>query len=258
LVEGLQEVTYAGTVTPEGGPACHALELVYADYDATLWVEQGDTPLPMRLALDLTRAYAKAGAAQEVHVALDFSDWELNPTFEAGRFTFEIPSDATEMRMTAQEQARNPQLALIGEPAPAIDATLLGGAPFSLADHKDQDIVILEFWATWCGPCRMAMPAVAEVANAYADKGVVLYAVNIKEPEAKVQAFIDNMNYGHPVVLDPQGRAGAAYKASNIPQTVIVGKDGTVQAVHRGFSPYLRKQLSEELDTLLAGKSLVE
>ena len=131
-----------------------------------------------------------------------------------------------------------------------------GGDKLALADHLGEDIVILDFWATWCGPCIQAMPALIEVADDYRDRNVVFYAINQREPASAVENFIKDREWDLLVPMDPQGSVAGQYKVRGIPQTVVIGKDGTVQSVHVGFSPDLREKLSGELDALLAGESL--
>lgn len=256
LPDGLQDIQFLGPESLDGTVVCDKLKLVYSDYELTLWISQGDAPLPQRFEMDLSRAYSKMGLDTKIIVRFTFTGWETNPAFAADRFVFTPPEGVTEKTAQQPGKPADPHAAMLGKTAPAVELGLLGGANFSLADHKDRDVVILEFWATWCGPCRQAMPLLSEVANAYADKNVVLYAINLKESPEQVQRFVDQMKFMYPVALDKTGSVQAHYLASSIPQTVLIGKDGTIQAIHRGFSPYLRKQISEELDKLIAGESL--
>ncbi len=95
-----------------------------------------------------------------------------------------------------------------------------------------------------------------EVANEYKDKGVILIAVNLRESSQKIHSFLQGQGL-HPIVaLDKDGAVGNAYKAQYIPQTVIIGKEGIVQAVHVGAIPNLKQMLKKELNDLLAGKKL--
>ena len=70
---------------------------------------------------------------------------------------------------------------MIGKPAPEFTLPLLDGGIFELAAHRGKEIVLLDFWATWCGPCRAAMPVLVDVAKEYADKGVRYYAIDLRE-----------------------------------------------------------------------------
>jgi thiol-disulfide isomerase/thioredoxin len=146
---------------------------------------------------------------------------------------------------------------LLAKPAPSFKLELLNGGEFDLSHQKDKNIVILDFWAIWCGPCRSVMPIMEEVANEYKDKGVILIAVNLRESPQAIRSFLQEQGL-HPIVaLDRDGAVGNIYRAEFIPQTVIIGKDGIVQAVHVGALRNLKKILKKELDDLLAGKKLV-
>ena len=145
---------------------------------------------------------------------------------------------------------------LLGQKAPTFTAPMLDDSSFELAQHLDKNVIILDFWATWCGPCVRALPIIADVAASYKGQGVEFFAVNLGDEPAAVQAFLDEHKLSVPVVLDRDGRIGDLYKAEAIPQTVIIGKDGVVQVVHVGFSANLQSELSHELDALVAGKKL--
>ena len=121
---------------------------------------------------------------------------------------------------------------LLGQKAPTFTAPMLDDSSFELAQHLDKSVIILDFWATWCGPCVRALPIITEVAAGYKDQGVEFFAVNLGDEPAAVQAFLDEHKLSVPVVLDRDNRIGELYKADAIPQTVIIGKDGVVQVVH--------------------------
>ena len=190
-----------------------------------------------------------------------YKDWAENPTFAADTFVFNVPERALKAESLAdmvggaggREAGPHP---LLAKAAPAIKLDLLGGGTLDLAALKDKNVVILDFWATWCDPCRKAMPIIDKVAREYKDKGVLLYAVNIQETREDIQRFVDDSGLHLAIALDKEGSVARAYQANSIPQTVIVGKDGTVQVVHVGLSPNLEDELKKELDALVAGKDL--
>ena len=152
----------------------------------------------------------------------------------------------------AEAEAPHP---LLGKPVPHFQLERLGGGKVQLAKHRDK-VVILDFWATWCGPCVTALPIIAKVAAKYRDRGVVFYAVDLGETPDEVKKFLTDEKLDIPVILDRDDAVGKMYEAKAIPQTVLVGKDGTVQVVHVGLKADLETVLSGELDGLLAGKNL--
>ncbi len=145
---------------------------------------------------------------------------------------------------------------LLGEVAPQLELSILDGGDFNLAEHQGEHIVILDFWATWCGPCRMSMPIIEAVAKEYADRGVLLYFVNQGDSGESARGFISNANLTSPVVMDNLLIAARSYEVNAIPQTVIIGIDGRVQQIHVGASANLAQELRDDLDALLAGNEL--
>ncbi len=147
---------------------------------------------------------------------------------------------------------------LVGKPAPAFTLDTLDGGKVDLAAHKGKDVVVLDFWATWCGPCVQALPILTDVTREYRDKGVVFYAVNQREEAEVIGEFLKKKKLDVSVALDSQGKIGNLYGVEGIPQTVIIDKNGTVQIVHVGFGPDLRQRLPRELDAVLAGKNFAK
>ncbi len=130
----------------------------------------------------------------------------------------------------------NPADALVGKDAPAFTLTGMDGKTVSLADLKGK-VVVLDFWATWCPPCRASLPHLDKFYQEKKGDGVQVFAVNESEEKDKVTAFVEKTKLGVPILLDSEGKAGAEYKANAIPETVVVGKDGKVVKVFVGFDP---------------------
>jgi thiol-disulfide isomerase/thioredoxin len=132
---------------------------------------------------------------------------------------------------------------------------LLDGTAITLEQHRGQEIVLLDFWATWCGPCRRELPVLVEVAEQYRSRGVVLYAVNQGETPDEIRRFLDQAKLAVTVALDTADTGGSVYGVEGIPTLVVIDKQGIVQAVRVGFSPSLKAELTEQLDALLAVRS---
>ena len=136
----------------------------------------------------------------------------------------------------------------VGKLAPAFTATDLDGHRVSLADLKGRPVLI-NFWATWCTPCREELPLIESAYRAYREQGFTVVAVDYKESVGPVRKFWTDLHLEPPPILDPDGRIAEAYgvglSTTGLPVSVFVARDGTVSA----FSPwaldpdYLARQL---------------
>ena len=140
---------------------------------------------------------------------------------------------------------------LVGQPAPAVRLDLLDGSKFDLAEHKGR-VVVLDFWATWCGPCLQSMPLVEGVAREFADRGVELVAVNMEEEPGPVKSVLDRHKLRMPVALDRDGVAAARYAVTAIPQVVVIDRDGKVARLFVGGGKETADSLRKCLQQLLA------
>jgi peroxiredoxin len=122
---------------------------------------------------------------------------------------------------------------LIDRPAPPFTAPALDGTTsVSLADLRGR-VVLLDFWATWCGPCTTQYPHLNQWHQQYADKGLQIVALSDEEPDL-VREYVAQVGLGYPIALDPGERIRAAYLVPGIPTTVIIDKAGIVRFVAVG------------------------
>ena len=128
---------------------------------------------------------------------------------------------------TAAEPPPGTESDLVGKPAPDFTLDLLGtpGSHFTSPTARGS-VVILDFWATWCGPCLQAMPQVERVADEFKDRGVKLIAVNLQETPEQITAILERQGWHPTVALDREGAVAAKYKAVAIPQTVVIDREG--------------------------------
>lgn len=119
-----------------------------------------------------------------------------------------------------------------GEQYRDFTAALVDGSSFTLSEQKGK-VVLLNFWATWCGPCVGELPAFPRLIEDYGDQ-LSLIAVNCREDADTVRAFLDKNGYTFPVALDEDGTVSALYPTDGIPYTVVIGPDGTIAAIQLG------------------------
>lgn len=274
LVGGSNEVKYVGREESKSGPV-DRIRVAAPQFDVDLLVAAEGEAWLVAIVPDMKRMLEMVPEEfrdQMPKTELLFQDWKRAETMPAETFAFKPPegSQKVESLMKAMQDeferggngddgnAANPHEAMLGNPAPAVELDLLDGGKMTLAQHKGKDVVVLDFWATWCPPCVKGLPVVSKVCADMKDKGVVFYAVNQRENVDTIKSFLEKRELKLLVPLDKTGKAGKAFNVSGIPQTVLIGRDGTVQAVHVGFMPSMEAELKEQLATLVENKPLVK
>ncbi len=135
---------------------------------------------------------------------------------------------------------------LVGKPATDFLLRSLEGEAFRLSKNRER-FVVLDFWASWCGPCIQTMPLVDEVVNEIGVDKIHLVAVNIQETEARARAAVERLEMTATVLLDADGQTAAVYAANAIPQTVIIDRQGIVTHVFVGGGPKFVEQFRQAL-----------
>ena len=120
-------------------------------------------------------------------------------------------------------------------PAPAFDLPTSGGT-VSL-DSLRGKVVYVDFWASWCGPCRQSFPWMKSLYERYADKGLVIVAINLDKDRDAAESFLEKYPAPFVVAFDPSGKTAKAFKVWGMPTSYIVGPTGAILATHPGFDP---------------------
>jgi thiol-disulfide isomerase/thioredoxin len=111
---------------------------------------------------------------------------------------------------------------------PAYRAKLLDGSPFDLTAEKG-NVVLLNVWATWCGPCRFEIPELKKLHDEFSPRGFKVVGVSVDEGDpAEVKQFVTDQKMNYPVVLDPEGRIANLLQTMVLPTTVLIGRDGKI------------------------------
>lgn len=142
--------------------------------------------------------------------------------------------------------------AMIGKPAPDFELSLLDGTKFKLSEHKDK-IVVLDFWATWCGPCVMALPDYIAATSKFDESKVIFVAVNLQESSDQIRTFLSDKQLTPHVALDRSSSVAPMFQVSGIPHTVIIGKGNLVEDVHVGYQPGSGELMQTTLQQMLDG-----
>ncbi len=243
------------------GEKCHRVRLEVQPMNWDVWITTGDRPQLRQASPDLASILAAQQGGElpeglKITAIISYKNWEFDAKLDAKEFAIEPTAGLQRVESLFGEGESDEEVhPLVGNPAPSLKLDVLAGGHVDLKDLKDK-VVILDFWATWCGPCVRALPTITKVAKQFEPQGVAFYAVNIKEEPGDITAFLKEHELKISVALDKTGGVAGAYGVEGIPQTVIVGKDGRVQVVHVGASPDLEAKLTQEVAALVAGKDL--
>ncbi len=224
-----------------------------------------------------------AGKVPGVALADASIAWESGPITTGpvtdDRFAFHAPEGYTEVapialgKSPAGTKDAEPEHELVGKPAPEFTVTVLDGPDKTQLLRKVDlagKVVLLDFWATWCGPCLIELPEIAKLVTTYdeAKKGVVVVAISqdaapdgpaplrklIEEKLAEEKLELIRGEVGK-VALDPTHAVGQAFGVQGIPMVVLLDGKGMVRAVHIGARPEIGTILATEIDALLNGKA---
>jgi len=135
-------------------------------------------------------------------------------------------------------------------PAPAFTLQSVDGKTVSLAQYKG-DVVMINFWASWCGPCRQEMPLLDDIYKQYKDMGFTLIGVNVEPDPHNANAWLKQTPVSYPVLYDPKSQVSQLYQVQAMPTTVIIDRKGIVRYVHNGYLPGDENQYMNSIRALI-------
>ncbi|MCC5793228.1 MAG: TlpA family protein disulfide reductase [Chromatiales bacterium] len=124
----------------------------------------------------------------------------------------------------------------VGEPAPDFTLQQRGGGEVTLSGLRGE-VVMINFWATWCPPCRQEMPHLDQIYRRFGRMGFTLLGVNVEQNSRLADAFLRDVPVTFPILLDPEERVSRLYNVPAMPSTVVVDRQGAVRYVFHGYRP---------------------
>jgi len=139
---------------------------------------------------------------------------------------------------------------LEGQQAPDFALKSATGENLRLSEYRG-DVVMINFWATWCGPCRQEMPLLNELYNRYQRVGFNLLGVNIDDDSSRAMKMATELGVSFPVLFDSRKEVSKLYEVNAMPVTVLVDREGNVRHVHHGYKPGYEEKYLDEIRSLL-------
>ena len=139
---------------------------------------------------------------------------------------------------------------LLGSPAPDFALRSMGDANVRLSEHLGE-VVLINFWATWCGPCRQEMPLLDELYAKYQRAGLVLLGINLDEDRADAIEMAQTLRVTYPILFDERKDVSRSYQLGTMPLTVLIDREGVVRYVSEGFKPGYERRYADKLRELL-------
>jgi peroxiredoxin len=135
--------------------------------------------------------------------------------------------------------------------APEFEAKIAKGGTFKPKDANGH-VLVLDFWATWCVPCKASFPKIDAMYRKKKDQGLEVFGINEDEDTKGVDAFVKETNASFPIVLDEGGKAAEKYGVETMPSSFVIDRRGVVRYVHSGYHPEDAPVIEKEVDELLA------
>lgn len=140
--------------------------------------------------------------------------------------------------------------AVTGSAAPDFTLKSASGENLKLSEYRGE-VVLINFWASWCGPCRQEMPALDELHNRYRALGFTVLGVNVEEDSRKAREVLKDLQVSFPVLLDDRSTVSRLYDIVAMPSTVLVDRNGNIRYLHKGYQPGLEDVYLQQVRELI-------
>jgi len=124
------------------------------------------------------------------------------------------------------------------------------GENIRLAEQRGQ-VVMLNFWASWCGPCRQEMPLLDGISKKYGKMGFVLYGINVDQDTTDAQKVLQKIKVSYPILFDPESKLSSLYKVEAMPSSVFIDKKGNLRFIDRGYAPGDEEKYIKQIQELI-------
>lgn len=138
----------------------------------------------------------------------------------------------------------------VGQAAPDIALSSIDGKNIRLKELRGQ-VVLVNFWASWCGPCRQEMPLLEDMYKKYSKLGFTILGVNVEQDNSKAKAYLRDVTVTFPILLDPQNIASKLYNVEAMPTTAIVDRNGKIRYIHLGYKAGYEETYKKQIKELV-------
>lgn len=205
---------------------CYLVRISTPSGSHTLWVDKSSF---LVLRHDEVESYRRANLIETDGYTIRLQKASVNRVLAETLFEFNPPAKAREVQSLGLPGETGP---LVGKEAQDFSLKDLEGEKVSLSQFRGQ-VVLLDFWATWCGPCRIELPTIAKLYETYKGKGLAVLGVN-NEGDRTVKRFFKKEGFSFPVLIDSEQRVSRKYGANAIPDVLVINRAGVIEAHYVG------------------------
>jgi peroxiredoxin len=138
----------------------------------------------------------------------------------------------------------------VSGPAPDFTLKSRDGKNVRLSEQRG-NVVMINFWASWCGPCRQEMPHLEKIHAEYADYGFVLLGINVDEKQDLAEKLLAQIPVSFPILFDPASSVSKLYSVDAMPTTILIDRDGNLRHLHRAYRPGFEEMYRNQIKALV-------